>query len=87
MFALTVTQLGFAAHAPQYTESYDLLTCRQLEAGYLPERKKPAFEGAPRTTAAYQRLVQLGDACWASFAAARAGTTRHWPPLPSRCVS
>ena len=58
----TVTQLGFAAHAPQYTESYDLLTCRQLEAGYLPERKKPAFEGAPRTTAAYQRLVQLGDA-------------------------
>ena len=62
VFALTVTQLGFAAHAPQYTESYDLLTCRQLEAGYLPGRKKPAFEGAPRTTAAYQRLVQLGDA-------------------------
>ena len=62
VFAQTVTQLGFAAHAPQYTESYDLLTCRQLEAGYLPERKKPAFEGAPRTTAAYQRLVQLGDA-------------------------
>ena len=28
----------------------------------VPERKKPAFEGAPRTTAAYQRLVQLGDA-------------------------
>ena len=61
-FARTVQGLGFTAHAPQYTEVYDLIADKVLEPGYLPERKKPAFEGAPRTTAAYQRLVQLGDA-------------------------
>ncbi len=62
MFAQTVTQLGFAAHAPQYTESYDLLTCRQLEAGYLPDRKKPAFEGAPAPRRPISGSGALGDA-------------------------
>ena len=61
VFAQTVSQLGFTAHAPQYTEEYDLLTCAQLAAGYLPQRKTRTFEGAPRTSAAYQKLVQLGD--------------------------
>ena len=61
VFAQTVSQLGFTAHAPQYTEEYDLLTCAQLAAGYLPQRKARTFEGAPRTSAAYQKLVQLGD--------------------------
>ena len=61
VFAQTVSQLGFTAHAPQYTEEYDLLTCTQLAAGYLPQRKTRTFDGAPRTSAAYQKLVQLGD--------------------------
>ena len=61
VFAQTVSQLGFTAHAPQYTEEYDLLTCTQLAAGYLPQRKTRTFEGAPRVTAADQKLVQLGD--------------------------
>lgn len=61
VFAQTVSQLGFTAHAPQYTEEYDLLTCTQLAAGYLAQRKTRTFEGAPRTSAAYQKLVQLGD--------------------------
>ena len=61
VFAKAVSQLGFTAHAPQYTEEYDLLTCAQLAAGYLPQRKTRTFEGAPRTSAAYQKLVQLGD--------------------------
>ena len=61
VFAETIGKLGFAAHAPQYTEEYDLLANTQLAAGYLPERKNKAFEGAPRATAAYQRLVQVGD--------------------------
>ena len=29
--------------------------------GYLPERKTRAYEGAPKATGAYQKLVQLGD--------------------------
>ena len=61
VFAQAVSQLGFTAHAPQYTEEYDLLTCTQLAAGYLPQRKTRTFDGAPRVTAAYQKLVQLGD--------------------------
>ena len=61
VFARAVEELGFTAHAPQYTEEYDLIACRQTAAGYLPERKVKTFEGAPRTSAAYQRLVQMGD--------------------------
>ena len=62
VFAEEVKSLGFAAHAPQYTEEYDLLENRQLAAGYLPERKTRPFDGAPKVTAAYQRLVEVGDA-------------------------
>ena len=61
VYADTVKSLGFAAHAPQYTEEYDLIADKQLSPGYLPERRTRAYEGAPKTTGAYQRLVQLGD--------------------------
>ena len=61
VYADTVKSLGFAAHAPQYTEEYDLIADKQLAPGYLPERRTRAYEGAPKTTGAYQRLVQLGD--------------------------
>ena len=61
VFAETVKHLGFAAHAPQYTEEYDLLADQKLAVGYLPERKARAYEGAPKATPAYQKLVQMGD--------------------------
>ena len=61
-FATDLAERGFAAHAPQYTEVYDLLTDRIVEQGYLPEPKKKSFEGAPRVSSAYRRLVELGDA-------------------------
>ena len=61
VYADTVKSLGFAAHAPQYTEEYDLIADKQLSPGYLPERRTRGYEGAPKTTGAYQRLVQLGD--------------------------
>ena len=61
VYAETVKGLGFAAHAPQYTEEYDLIADKQLAPGYLPERKTRAYEGAPKATAAYQKLAQLGD--------------------------
>ena len=64
-FAADVAARGFAAHAPQYTEVYDLLENRIVEQGYLPEPKKKAFEGAPRISSAYKRLVELGDALMA----------------------
>ena len=61
VFAETVKQLGFAAHAPQYTEEYDLIADQKLAVGYLPERKARAYEGAPKAAPAYQKLVQMGD--------------------------
>ena len=64
VFAKAVTELGFTAHAPQYTEEYDLITCTQTATGYLPERKKPVefvSAGGAKAAAIYQRLLQLGD--------------------------
>ena len=61
VFARAVADLGFEAHAPQYTEEYDLITCTRTAVGYLPERKAKTFEGGPKKSAAYQRLVQVGD--------------------------
>ena len=61
-FTADLAERGFAAHAPRYTEVYDLLTDRIVEQGYLPEPKKKSFEGAPRVSSAYRRLVELGDA-------------------------
>ena len=58
-FAKSVTQLGFTAHAPQYTEVYDLIADQVVEVGYLPERKvKASFT---KSSAAYERLVAVGQ--------------------------
>ena len=69
-FAKTVEGMGFSAHAPQYTEVYDLATCTQLEQGFLPERKaKPA--GGGKTSSAYERLVAVGEMLMASIRRSR----------------
>ena len=58
-FAKSVTQLGFTAHAPQYTEVYDLIADQVEEVGYLPERKvKASFT---KSSAAYERLVAISQ--------------------------
>lgn len=57
-FADSLERLGYTAHAPQYTEVYDLAANRQLERGYLPERKTATAGG--KISAAYQRLVAVG---------------------------
>ena len=58
-FAESLEKLGLCAHAPQYTEVYDLAENRQLAAGYLPERKKKTAAGE-KISAAYQRLTAMG---------------------------
>ena len=58
-FAKTIAGMGFEAHAPQYTEVYDLITNTQLAPGYLPERKAKS-PGGTRASAAYERLVSVG---------------------------
>ena len=59
-FAQTIQGMGFEAHAPQYTEVYDLIENKQLAPGYLPERKVKAVGGA-KTSSAYERLVAVGQ--------------------------
>lgn len=60
-FAKSVEALGFEAHAPQYTEVYDLMSGKQLAPGYLPERKVKAATGAPKTAPAYERLLSVSQ--------------------------
>ena len=59
-FAESVEKLGFTAHAPQYTEVYDLIEDKIVATGYLPERKVKAV-GGQKVTAAYERLAALGQ--------------------------
>ena len=58
-------KLGLRAHAPQYTEVYDLIADTVVERGYLPERKVKA--GGSKTSAAYERLVAVGEMLMASI--------------------
>ena len=58
VFAQELKDRGFAAHAPEYTEVYDLLENRMVSAGYTPERKKSA--SADKGSPAYQRLENVG---------------------------
>ncbi|MCI2056845.1 MAG: MBL fold metallo-hydrolase [Oscillibacter sp.] len=58
-FAKSVEDLGFTAHAAQYTEVWDLAACAQLEKGYLPERKVKSFDGQTKAAPAYERLVSV----------------------------
>ena len=57
-FAESLQKLGLSAHAPQYTECWDLISGKMVEQGYLPQRK--AATPAGRASSAYQRLVAMG---------------------------
>ena len=65
-FAQSIQNMGFTAHAPQYTEVYDLITDKMLEPGYLPERKAKTVGGG-KTSSAYERLVAVGEMLMASI--------------------
>ena len=65
-FAQTIQGMGFTAHAPQYTEVYDLIADKMLSPGYLPERKAKAVAGG-KTSSAYERLVAVGEMLMASI--------------------
>lgn len=59
-FAQTITGMGFTAHAPQYTEVYDLIADAVTETGYLPERRARTASGV-KTSPAYERLLAVGQ--------------------------
>ena len=58
VFAQNLKDRGYDAHAPEYTEVYDLRTNTMVSAGYTPERKKTVVQD--KGSAAYQRLENVG---------------------------
>ena len=61
MFAEELCRRGFDAHAPMYTEEYDLAAGRQLAPGYMPEKKKSSGGGGSKGSAVYRDLLQALD--------------------------
>ncbi|MBQ6986360.1 MAG: MBL fold metallo-hydrolase [Oscillibacter sp.] len=59
-FAQSLNARGIPAHAPQYTEVYDLVTNTMLQPGNLPART-PKVSGSGRFSAPYERLVKMGQ--------------------------
>ena len=66
-FAQSIQNMGFTAHAPQYTEVYDLIADQVVEKGYLPERKVRSAATGAKGSSAYERLVAVGEMLMASI--------------------
>jgi len=58
LFSQTLRDLGYSAHAPLYTEVYDLTADRMLEAGRQSEPRKP--REAILVSAAFRNLEEMG---------------------------
>ena len=56
IFANTLREKGMNAHAPLYTEVFDLAENRMLSAGVEVEPKKTSFDATGRPSTAYQEL-------------------------------
>jgi metallo-beta-lactamase family protein len=55
-FADTLKGMGFDAHAPEYLEVYDLVSCVLLQSGMTPEYKRRGKEST-----VYARLLNMGQ--------------------------
>jgi len=60
IYADLLRQKGFAAHAPDYEEVYDLLADRMLAPG-IPPAVKEALPSSPAGSPAYRRLEEAGQ--------------------------
>ena len=60
-FAESVEKLGFTAHAPQYTEVYDLIDGLRSWLPAICRSERPRLCGGQRVSSAYERLVALGQ--------------------------
>ena len=59
-YAETLKERGFAAHAPDYEEVYDLLTNTMLSPG-LPPVERQAQPASPASSPSYRRLEEVGQ--------------------------
>ena len=72
-YTQTLTELGFAAHAPNYEEVYDLMENRMIAPGIPPEVKAAHVDaGSP----AYRRLEDVGQKLLEVIANNRGGTNK-----------
>lgn len=74
LFAQTLQNKGFSAHAPLYTEVYDLAAENVLSAGTEPELKKP--RGAPSVSSAFRSLDEAGRFLLQVIARNKGGTNK-----------
>ncbi len=72
-YTLTLKELGFDAHAPNYEEVYDLLDNRMIAPGIELEPKAPA---APMASPAYRRLEDVGQKLLEVIAHNRGGSNK-----------
>ena len=72
-FVDTLKELGISAHAPDYTEEYDLLRGMVIKTGIAPARKKTA---QPKESAAYQKLISIGQELIEVIKENRGGTNK-----------
>ena len=80
-YAERLRKLGFAAHAPELGEVYDLLGDRMLQEGKTPERRQPAAEQG--NTTAFRALQEQGRALQELIAASKGGANRDLRRLAS----
>ncbi len=72
-YTQTLKEMGFAAHAPDYEEVYDLLDNRMIAPGIVLEPKVPA---APMGSPAYRRLEDMGQKLLEVIAHNRGGSNK-----------
>lgn len=72
-YTQTLKELGFAVHAPDYEEVYDLLDNRMIAPGIALEPKAPA---APMASPAYRRLEDVGQKLMEVIAHNRGGSNK-----------
>ncbi len=72
-YAATLRERGFAAHAPDYEEVYDLLSDKLLSPG-SPMPPKPAAQ--PNVSPAYRRLEDMGQRLMQAIAHNKGGTNK-----------
>ena len=71
-FVETLNEMGIEAHAPEYTEVYDLLTNTMERAGYTPERKSAADYDPP----VFSELKRMGERLLEVISRNRGGANR-----------
>ncbi len=57
-FLDAIRDMGFAAHAPEFSEVYDLAADKLLTPGFTPERRRPEAE---QESQVYSELKKAGD--------------------------